>query len=139
MRASSSFHRSTSSNSHATRFQTGSTAVTAAFSSAASAPYLAWPDNRLRAYLAENGWTEKKLPKERNELLQTVRELFGQDKKVIPADETIVSRFKSIVYPLVGGVQESVLNIWDLLTGSPKPAEPESILKKAAKRVNIEL
>ena len=40
------------------------------------ASYLTWPDARLRAYLRESGLQENKVPKQRDELLRKVRDVY---------------------------------------------------------------
>ncbi|KAL4253753.1 hypothetical protein ABKN59_002957 [Abortiporus biennis] len=70
--------------------------------SARTAPYLVWPDARLRAYLRESGISEDALPTSRPGLLQEIRDAINNG---------------------VGVAEEKIATVLDMLTGYAESAK----------------
>jgi hypothetical protein len=87
---------------------------------ARSAPYLAWPDARLRAYLRERGVPEDKVPGARPGLLQEARIRWVQSQS---RSEVLWGKLRDIVNGVEEGVEERLGNVWALMRGGPDDEE----------------
>ncbi|KAI0790990.1 hypothetical protein C8Q75DRAFT_758816 [Abortiporus biennis] len=88
--------------------------------SARTAPYLVWPDARLRAYLRESGISEDALPTSRPGLLQEVRIRYVQTTH--RADD-ILSKIRDAINNGVGVAEEKIATVLDMLTGYAETAK----------------
>ncbi|KAI0078390.1 hypothetical protein K474DRAFT_1660392 [Panus rudis PR-1116 ss-1] len=95
--------------------------------SARTAPYLVWPDARLRAYLRENGLSEDALPTSRPGLIQEVRIRWVQTQHV--ADDL----FHKILNTINSGVETAedklgqiYRQILEMITGYSESAKTRS-------------
>ncbi|KIP01457.1 hypothetical protein PHLGIDRAFT_32539 [Phlebiopsis gigantea 11061_1 CR5-6] len=91
--------------------------------SARSAPYLVWPDARLRAHLREHGMSEDALPSSRPSLLQETRIRWVQTQ------HRAGSLYSTILHIIMSGVEtaeEKLGMILDLVTGSAEHAKARS-------------
>ncbi|KIK52733.1 hypothetical protein GYMLUDRAFT_179817 [Collybiopsis luxurians FD-317 M1] len=89
--------------------------------SAHTAPYLTWPDARLRAYLRESGISESMLPTSRPGLLQEVRIRWVQSRS---SAERIYNRLKEVLDEnVVGPVEDQLAKVWEVLKGSSGDAQ----------------
>ncbi|KAF9078322.1 hypothetical protein BDP27DRAFT_1388222 [Rhodocollybia butyracea] len=76
-----------------------------------TAPYLTWPDARLRAYLRESGVSDKTLPTSRPGLLQEVRIRWVQTSS---SAQRMLNRLKEILDDnVVVPVEDQMAKIWD--------------------------
>ncbi|EMD35130.1 hypothetical protein CERSUDRAFT_116605 [Gelatoporia subvermispora B] len=94
--------------------------------SARTAPYLVWPDARLRAFLREHGVSEAALPTSRPGLLQEVRIRYVQ---TTTRAEALYARVKELVEGGVEVAEDKIGKVLDVLTGSA-----ESAKERAAER-----
>jgi hypothetical protein len=78
------------------------------------APYLTWPDARLRAYLRESGVPEDKIPSSRPGLLQEtrIRWVHAQSRA-----DALWSKLKDVVNDVEEGVEDRLWNVWALMRG----------------------
>lgn len=81
---------------------------------ARSAPYLVWPDARLRAYLRERGVPEDKIPGARPGLLQEARIRWVQSQS---RAEVLWGKLRDIVNGVEEGVEERLGSVWALMRG----------------------
>ena len=81
---------------------------------ARSAPYLTWPDARLRAYLRERGVPEDMVPTARPGLLQETRIRWVQARSRADA---LWAKLKDIVNGVEEGVEVRLWNVWALMRG----------------------
>ncbi|KAJ3477437.1 hypothetical protein NLI96_g10462 [Meripilus lineatus] len=88
--------------------------------SSRTAPYLVWPDARLRAYLRENNISEDALPTSRPGLLQEVRIRWVQTSH--RADATF-ARILEVINNSVTAAEEKIGMILDMLTGHMESAK----------------
>ncbi|KAI0063313.1 hypothetical protein BV25DRAFT_1907092 [Artomyces pyxidatus] len=87
--------------------------------SARTAPYLVWPDARLRAYLRENGLSEDALPTSRPGLLQEARIRYTQTTTRAEA------LYQRILDALNSGIHIAEDKLWavlEILTGTKERA-----------------
>ncbi|KAJ3913211.1 hypothetical protein F5877DRAFT_93287 [Lentinula edodes] len=81
-----------------------------------NAPYLSWPNARLRAYLRESGVSENKLPTSRPTLLQEVRIRWVRSAS---SAERMLARLKEILDDnVVGPVEDRLARAWEVLKGA---------------------
>ncbi|KAF5374052.1 hypothetical protein D9757_010728 [Collybiopsis confluens] len=89
--------------------------------SAYTAPYLTWPDARLRAYLRESGISDSNLPTSRPSLLQEVRIRWVQTSS---SAERMLNRLKDVLDSnVVGPVEDQLAKVWEVLKGSSGDAK----------------
>ncbi|OCH90880.1 hypothetical protein OBBRIDRAFT_887405 [Obba rivulosa] len=94
--------------------------------SARTAPYLVWPDARLRAFLREYGVSEAAIPTDRPGLLQEVRIRYVQ---ATTRAEALFARVKELVEGGVEVAEDKIGKVLDILTGSA-----ESTKERAAEK-----
>ncbi|KAE9396091.1 hypothetical protein BT96DRAFT_922351 [Gymnopus androsaceus JB14] len=86
-----------------------------------TAPYLTWPDARLRAYLRESGISEGMLPTSRPGLLQEVRIRWVQSSS---SAERMLNRLKEILDEnVVTPVEDQMAKVWEVLRGTSGDAQ----------------
>jgi hypothetical protein len=98
---------------------------------ARSAPYLTWPDARLRAYLREYGVPEDKMPTARPGLLQETRVRWVQAQSRADA---LWAKLKDTVNGVEEGVEERLWNVWRLLRGGLEGVDGEKEWYTGGKR-----
>ncbi|OSX57867.1 hypothetical protein POSPLADRAFT_1060937 [Postia placenta MAD-698-R-SB12] len=86
---------------------------------ARTAPYLVWPDARLRAYLREHSLSEDALPTSRPGLLQEVRIRYVQ---TTGRAEALFGRVKDVINGGVEAAEDRLGKVLDVLTGSAEHA-----------------
>ncbi|KAJ3774328.1 hypothetical protein FB446DRAFT_844094 [Lentinula raphanica] len=123
---------------------------TAAVLSSYTAPYLTWPDARLRAYLRESGVSEGMLPTSRPSLMQEVRIRWVRSTS---SGERMYARLKEILDDnVVGPVEDRLAKAWEVLQGAggntqkyaeDTYAESQKVLEdmkdRASQKVHVEL
>ncbi|KAJ3780510.1 hypothetical protein GGU11DRAFT_721244 [Lentinula aff. detonsa] len=84
--------------------------------SSSTAPYLTWPDARLRAFLRESGVSESMLPTSRPSLLQEVRIRWVRTST---SAERMLARLKEVLDDnVVGPVEDRLVRAWEVLKGA---------------------
>ncbi|KAI0946261.1 hypothetical protein AcV7_010284 [Taiwanofungus camphoratus] len=88
--------------------------------SARTAPYLVWPDARLRAYLRERGVSEDALPTGRPGLLQETRIRYVQAQT---RAEALFARVRDVINGGVEAAEDKLGKVLDILTGHVESAK----------------
>ena len=78
---------------------------------ARTAPYLVWPDARLRAYLREHGVSENMVPTSRPGLLQEVRIRYVQTQG---RAEAIIGKVKGALHDATEAAEERIGKVSDI-------------------------
>lgn len=89
------------------------------------APYLAWPDARLRAYLRDHGVDDTKYTS-RPSLVHEVRIRYVQAGSRI---ESLLAKIREAVGGSVDYAEEKLAGVLEMLTGVSKHS-PEEVLSK---------
>ncbi|KAL6302616.1 hypothetical protein BKA93DRAFT_391671 [Sparassis latifolia] len=103
--------------------------------SARMAPYLVWPDARLRAFLRERGVSEEALPTSRPGLLQETRIRYVQAST---GAEALFARVREVINGGVEVAEEQLGKVLEILTGGVERAGEKAKEEKSYVETKVE-